>query len=164
MCIVINKWRTFEPTKQYLSIVSGLTSVDRLHSYLKQFKWQGEKGDHWKTPMEFIENKDKNNDCEDFARFTVDVLFRVMDKIGARFVIHSGYNKEIWGNKCKCHAITVFPYEGKLAVFSNNRLYKGIDSFEDAGKILFVDGLKYQEVRSWQGKVFSKRRKWIGTF
>lgn len=31
MCIFFNKWKDFEPTKQYLSIVSVLTSVTKLH-------------------------------------------------------------------------------------------------------------------------------------
>ena len=163
-----NKWKDFEPTKQYLSIVSGLTSVTKLHNYLKQFKWQGEKWwkDYWKTPWEFIENKDNNNDCEDFARFTLDVLHRILN-IKGRFVIHSGYDKKRCGNKIwnvKCHAICVFPFKDKFGVFSNNELYTGIDSYEDAGKILFKDGLKYQEVRNYKGKVLEKRLKIFGTF
>jgi len=38
-------------------------------------------------------------DCEDMARFTLDALVRIQRKEGARFVIHSGYNKKRWGNK-----------------------------------------------------------------
>ena len=88
MCIFFNKWKSFEPITQYLSIVSGLTTITKLHNYLKQFKWQGEKAwkDYWKTPIEFIENKDNNNDCEDFARFAVDVLVRIMGITEARFL------------------------------------------------------------------------------
>lgn len=161
MCFVRNKWKDFEPTKQYLSVVSGLTSVTKLHNYLKQFKPKAEKGwrDYWKTPIEFIENKDEPNDCEDFARFAVDVLVRIIGIDGARFVIHSGYDKSRWKG-VKYHAICIFPYKGKLAVFDFNKLYTGLSSYEGAGHITFPDGLKYQEVRDWQGKILSKKRKW----
>lgn len=166
MCIVINRWRKFEPTKEYLSIVKGLTSVDKLHNYLKQFELKAEKGwnDYWKTPIEFIKNKDEPNDCEDFSIFAVDVLVRIIGIDGARLIIQSGYDKERWGNKCMCHAICVFPYRGKLAVFDFNNLHTGLSSYEDAGRITFKDGLKYQEVRDWKGKILSKKRQWIGIF
>jgi len=165
MCIFFNKWKDFEPTIKYLSIVSGLTTITKLHNYLKQFKWQGEKAwkDYWKTPIEFIENKDNNNDCEDFARFAVDVLVRIIGITGARFIAHSGYDKNRWKG-IKHHVICVFPYQDKLAVFSNNGLFKGIDSYENAGKLTFKDGLKYQQVRDWQGKILSRKFKIFGTF
>lgn len=164
MCIFINKWRDFEPTKEYLLVVNGLTSVTKLHNYLKRFKPKAEKGwnDYWKTPLEFIENKDEPNDCEDFARFTLDVLHRILN-IKAKFVIHSGYDKERW-KMAKWHAICVFPYRGKLAVFNFNQLHTGLDSYEDAGRITFPDGLKRQQVRDWQGKILEKRYQIFGTF
>lgn len=164
MCIFRNKWKDFEPTKQYLSIVSGLTSVTKLHNYSQKFKYIAEKGDYWKTPIEFL--NDGGGDCEDFARFTLDVLHRILD-IEGKFVIQSGYNKASWGNKIwnvKCHAICVFEWQGKFGVFSNNQLYAGIDNYENAGKILFVDGLKSQIVRDWQGKILSRKYKLIGVF
>ena len=166
MCIR-NKWTKFIPTTEYLAIVKPLTSVTKLNNFLKQFKWQGEKGDHWKTPWEFIQNKDKDNDCEDFVRFIIDVLVRVIGIKGARFVIQSGYDKERWGNRIwnvKCHAICVFPYLGKLAVFDNGVLKVGYKSMVETGYITFPDGLKYQEVRDWQGKVLSRKFKIFGTF
>ncbi|MCK4446880.1 MAG: hypothetical protein KAW56_07345 [Candidatus Marinimicrobia bacterium] len=165
MCISKNKWKNFEPTAEYLSVVSGLTTMTKLHNYLKQFMPKAEKGlsDYWKTPWEFINNKEKPNDCEDFARLAVDVLVRIIGIDGARFIGHLGYDKSRWKG-IKGHAICVFPYEGKLAVFSNNKLYAGLSSYEGAGHITFPDGLKYQEVRDWQGKILSKRRKWFGTF
>jgi len=166
MCIVINRWKDFEPNEEYLKIVKNLTTVDKLLAYLKQFKPKAEKGwrDYWKTPWEFINNKDKPNDCEDFARFAVDVLVRIIKIIKARFIIQSGYDKARWGNKCKCHAICVFPYQGKFAAFSNNRLYTGLNNYEEAGKITFPDGLKFQQVRNSEGEVLETRRQWIGTF
>ena len=108
-----------------------------------------------------------SHNCEDFARFAVDVLVRIMGITGARFIAHSGYDKSRWGNKIwniKYHAICVFPYQDKLAVFSNNGLFTGLSSYEGAGHITFPDGLKYQQVRDWQGKVLSKKFKLFGTF
>lgn len=161
-----NKWKDFEPNQKYLSIVSGLTSVSKLYNYLKQFKWQGEKGwrDYWKTPLEFIENKDKDNDCEDFARFAVDVLVRIIGIDDTRFIVHCGYNKERWGNKKYCHAICVFPYQGKLAVFNNQQFKTGFENHIETGHLTFPDGLKSQVIRDWQGKVLKRRYQLFGTF
>lgn len=165
MCIFSNKWKSFELTTQYLSVVNGLTSVTKLHNYLKQFKPKAEKGlrDYWKTPIEFIENKDEPNDCEDFSRFAIDVLVRIIKILDARFVISSGYDKSRWKG-AKCHAICVFPYKGKFAVFDFNSLYTGLSGYEDAARITFPDGLKSLEVRDSQGNILSKKRQWVGTF
>ena len=96
-------------------------------------------------------------------RFTVDVLKRIMN-IEARGVEHYGYNQILWGNKKKGHAITVFPYYGKLAMFSNKEFKTGFNSYEDACRYTFPDGLKSMIVRDWQGKILSKKSKLIGTF
>jgi len=163
MCLK-NKWTKFEPTKKYLDTVEPLITVAKLYQFIQNFQWTGEKGDVWQDPEEFLKNE--HLDCDDFMRFTIDVLKRVMG-IDAKGMIHSGYDKERWGNKIwdvKCHAICVFPYEGKLAVFSNMELYTGINSYEEAGYITFPDGLKSQVVYDWQGNVLSRRFKAIGTF
>jgi len=164
MCIGIfkNKWKSFEPTIEYLSVVNGLNSVTKLHQYSQKFKYIAEKKDYWKTPVEFY--NDGGGDCEDWARWYVDILVRIIKIDGARFVIHSGYDKARWGNKKKCHAICVFPYQGKFGVFSNNQLYIGLSGYEGAGHITFPDGLKYQEIRSWEGKVLEKKYQWFRTF
>ncbi len=156
MCIFKNKWKDFEPTTKYLSVVGGLTSVTKLHNYLKQFKWQGEKGDHWKTPWEFIENKDNNNDCEDFARLAVDVLVRIIGIKEARFIAYYA--------GLKGHAICAFPYRGKYSVFSNNELLHGFTDYIGIGHKFFPKGFRSMVVRDWQGKIIKKTRKWIGTF
>lgn len=159
MCISKRKkWGKFIPSPAYFRAVEGLTTVAKLHMFIRCFQWTGESGkDIWQTPEEFLRNFEL--DCDDFMRFTCDVLKRVMgiDAIG---IVQSGYYSEGLG----CHAITVFPYKGKLAVFSNNYLYTGIDSYEDAGKILFVGGLKSQVVYDPEGNVLSRRFKLIGTF
>jgi len=164
MCIFKNKWTEFIPTAKYLPAVKDLTTVDKLYQFIQKFQWTGEKGDIWQTPEEFLKNE--HLDCDDFMRFCVDVLKRIMN-IDAKGMIHSGYDKERWGNKIwdvKCHGICVFPYEGKLAVFSNMELYTDINSYEEAGHITFPDGLKSQIVYDWQGNVLSRRFKAIGTF
>ncbi len=159
-----NKWTKFIPTDKYLSIVSELTSVTKLHNFIQKFQYTGEKGDHWQDPEEFLKNE--HLDCDDFMRFTVDVLKRVM-VIEARGIISSGYDKTRWGNKIwnvKCHAITVFPYNGKFALFSNMEFKSGYNSYEDACKDTFPDGLKIMIVRDWQGKIISRKFKLWGTF
>lgn len=163
MCFVINKWQKFEPTPEYLSIINNLTSVTKLHNYLKiNSKYIAEKGDYWKTPIEFV--NDGGGDCEDFARFNADVLARTVNVEEARFVIHSGYNKKRWGNKKLCHAICVFPYRGELAVFNNTQLRIGFKNYIETGYLTFPDGLKYMEIRDWQGKILQKKFKWFGVF
>ena len=161
MCIFKDKWTKFTPTGEYLSVVKSLTSVNKLYDFVQKFQYTGEKGDVWQTPEEFLKNE--HLDCDDFMRFTVDVLRRVIG-IEAKGVIHSGYDKARWGNKIKHHAICVFPYQGKLAMFSNKELFTGLGSYENAGRITFPDGLKYQELRDWQGKILEKKRQWFGTF
>ena len=163
MCLK-NKWTKFDPTQNYIDTVKVLTSVVKLREFLKDYKYTGEKGDVWQTPEEFLKNE--HLDCDDFMRFTADVLKRIMN-IEAKGVISSGYNKARWGNKIwnvKAHAITVFPYSGKLDMFSNQYFHSGFSSYEDACKYTFPDGLKSIEVRDWEGKVESRRFKAIGTF
>ena len=169
MCIFFNKWKDFEPTAEYLSVVSGLNTITKLHNYLNQFKPEAEKAlkDYWKTPIEFIKSKDKPNDCEDFSRFAVDVLVRIIGIKEARFIISSGYDKSRWGNKIwnvKCHAITVFPHNGKLDMFSNRELKIGYNSYEDACKYTFPDGLKYLQLRDWNGIILQRKYKLFGVF
>ena len=62
------------------------------------------------------------------------------------------------------HAITVFPYQGKLAIFSNKELKTGFDSYTDAGHYTFKDGLKSYIIRDYLGKILSKKSKLVGTF
>jgi len=163
MCIFFNKWKDFEPNEKYLLVVNGLTTITKLHNYSKNnFKYIAEKGDKWKTPVEFM--ADGGGDCEDWARWYVDILVRIIEIEKARFIIHSGYDKERWGNKKYCHAICVFPYQGKLALFSNQVFKTGYEDYIKTGYYTFPDGLKYMEIRDWQGKVLEKKRKWIGVF
>jgi len=162
MCIVINKWKDFEPTQEYLSIISGLTSIDKLYQYSQKFKYVAEKGDHWKTPIEFID--DGGGDCEDWARWYVDVLVRIVGIKEARFATYGGYDKKRWGNKIYWHAICVLPYQSELALFSNNLFKTGYKDFVETGHYTFPDGLKYMEIRDWQGKVLTRKFKLFGTF
>ena len=159
MCFKKDKWTEFTPTTEYLSAVKNLTTVDKLYQFMQQFKRKEDVKDYWQTPEETLDRM--TYDCDDTMRFTVDVLKRVMG-IDAKGVIHYGYNK-IWGKKKLGHAITVFPYRGKLAMFSNREFKTGYNSYIEACKYTFPDGLKYMEIRDWQGKIIKKKHKWIGT-
>ena len=156
-----DKWTKFEPSKEYLDRIKDLTSVSRLHEFIQQFKRKEDVKDYWQTPEETI--KRLTYDCDDSMRFTVDVLARVV-KIEAKGIISSGYDKARWGNKKHCHAITVFPYGGKFALFSNMEFKTCYNSYEDACKYTFPDGLKSMTTRDWQGKILEKKYKLIGTF
>ena len=153
-----NKWTKFTPSTEYLQVVKGLTSVIKLRNFIQKFQYTGEKGDIWQTPEEFLRNE--HLDCDDFMRFTVDVLVRIIGIEGARALIHYGYKN---GKKLG-HATTVFPYYGKLAMFSNKELKTGFDNYEDACRYTFPDGLKSIVVRDWQGKILSRKSKLIGIF
>lgn len=162
MCVSRKKWGKFNPSPAYFRAVEGLKTVGLLHLFIQCFQYTGESGkDVWQNPEEFLRNFEL--DCDDFMRFTCDVLKRVMG-IEAIGMVHSGYDKERWGNVLCYHAICIFPFEGKLAAFSNDELYMGLNSYENAGHITFPDGLKSWVLYDWQGNVLSRRFKVIGTF
>ena len=151
-----SKWKDFKLTKEYLSVVKELTSITKLHSYSKNnFKYIPEKGDYWKTPIEFM--NDGGGDCEDWARFNVDVLVRIIGIKDARFVIVC----KALGN---CHAVCIFPYQGKYSMFTNEHVEHNFESPLDAGKWVYPSGLKYMEIRNWTGKVLKRKFKLFGTF
>lgn len=156
-----DKWQLFTPTKEYLDEVKWLTSIKKLHEFLKQYTWVKEVKDYWKTPYQFML---ESGDCEDFAIFAVYVLVKIVGIKEARFIYHKGYNKSRWGNEKHGHAICAFPWFGKWAIFSNNRFKSGFNDFIEIGHYTFPDGLKYMEVRDWQGKILSKKYKLFGTF
>ncbi len=152
MCIFKNKWKDFEPTKQYLSVVSGLTSILKLYQYSQKFKYIAEKGDHWKTPIEFM--NDGGGDCEDWARWYVDILVRIIGIKDARFIAYYA--------GLKGHAICAFPYRNKYSVFSNKQLLHSFADYIDIGHKFFPKGFKRMVIRDWQGRILEKKRKWIG--
>lgn len=41
MCIVINRWRDFEPTDGYMRVVEKLKTVSLLRSFVEKIKWPG---------------------------------------------------------------------------------------------------------------------------
>ena len=149
-----DKWQKFTSTTEYLSIISGLTSITKLHTFIQKYKYIAEKGDYWKTPIEFL--NDGGGDCEDFAKFVVDVLVRIQKLKEARFIAY--YTSK------RGHAICAFPYRGKLAIFSNNKFYSGFNDYIEIGHKYYPDGFKNYEVRDWQGKILEKKYKWIGKF
>ena len=157
-----DKWQLFLPTQEYLDVVKVLTSIAKLHTFIRGFDYTGEKGDVWQTPEEFLKNE--HIDCEDFAIFAIDVLVRIIKLTEARFIVFSGYNHERNGKKLKGHAICAFPYWGKTAIFSNNTFHSGFNDYIEIGHKYYPDGLKRYEVRDYQGKILSKKNKLIGRF
>ena len=160
MCIGIfkNKWREFEPTNEYLSVIKELDTITKLHKYILNYKYIAEIGDHWKTPIEFLH--DGGGDCEDFARFCVDVLVRIQKLKNIRFIIYAGYYKK----KYSAHAVCVFPYNERYSVFSNNSLLHQYNNYIDIGHEFYPDGLKHMEIRDWTGQVLKRKWKIFGTF
>ena len=156
-----DKWQKFEPTKEFLGIVKEFTSISKLHLFLQRYTWVKEKKDYWKTPEQFML---ESGDCEDFARFAVDVLVRIIKQDKARFICYSGYNHEKNSNELKGHAICAFPYRGKLAIFSNNKFHSGFNNYVEIGHKYYPDGLKSMEVRNSEGKILEKKRPLFGTF
>ena len=152
MCFVKNKWTKFAPSVKYLQVVKGLTSVTKLYQFIQQFQYTGEVGDVWQTPEEFLKNE--HLDCDDFARFTVDVLVRIIGIKDARFIAYYA--------GLKGHAICAFPYRGKYSVFSNKQLLHNFANYIDIGHHFFPKGFKRMVVYDWQGKILEKKRKWIG--
>ena len=147
-----DKWTKFIPTSTYLATVKTLTSVIKLYNFLQKFQYTGEEGDVWQTPEEFLKNE--HLDCDDFARFTVDVLVRIIGIKDAKFIAYY--------TSSKGHAVCVFPYRNKYSVFSNKQLLHDFANYTDIGHYFFPKGFKRMVVYDWQGKILEKKRKWIG--
>lgn len=80
--------------------------------FKKDFSYQREEGEYWKTPKETI--NDKGGDCEDFAFLASKILFD-MDYNNHVIVVISK-------NKNVAHAICIFFYDYRYAYFSNKEL------------------------------------------
>lgn len=105
-----------------------------------------------------------SHNCEDFARFAIDVLVRVQKRKSVRFICYFGYQL-VNGKMVKTgHAVTVFPHNEKYSVFSNNSLLHQYNNYIDIGHEFYPDGLKRMEIRDWQGNVLETKRKWFGMF
>ncbi len=154
----LDKWQKFTPTAKYLSVVKVLTSISKLHLYSQVFNYIPEQKDKWKTPVQFM--NDGGGDCEDWARWYVDILVRVIKQDKARFIIYSGYNSV---GELKAHAICAFPYRGKLAIFSNNKFHSGFNDYIEIGH-KYYPKLKSMEVRNSEGKILEKKRPLFDTF
>ena len=156
MCI--NRWREFNPTDKYLSIINELNTVEKLRNYIEKIEYTPDKmlWDKWQTPVETLERG--KGDCEDFAIFAVDVLVRVVKIIEARFIAYIGTYIG------QGHSVCVFPYKDKLHVFSNNDLVAYGKDYIDIGHLFFDDGLKYMGIRDYKGNVLQRKIKIFGTF
>ena len=156
MCI--NRWRKFNPTDEYLSIINQLNTVEKLRNYMEKIEYIAEKilWDKWQTPIETI--KRGKGDCEDFAILAVDVLVRIIKIVEARFISYIGRHIG------QGHSVCVFPYKAKLYVFSNNNLVAYGKDYIDIGHLFFEDGLKCMEIRDYKGNVLERKIKIFGTF
>jgi len=148
------RWRKFKPSKEYLSIVNGLTTVEKLYSYIQRFHYEWDVikilwwkilWDYWQDPEQTLQRR--AGDCEDSAIFNADVLGRVQN-IDAKLILFFGYNRKRFGWKFWMgHAVCIFPYQGKYSMFSNQSLAHGYNNYLQIGKNFYPDGLKYLEVR-----------------
>ena len=165
------RWRKFKPSKEYLSIVNGLTNIEKLCNYIQRFHYEWDTikilcwnilWDYWQTPEQTLDRA--AGDCEDSAIFNCDVLGRVQN-IDAKLVLYFGYNRKRFGWKFWMgHAVCVFPYQGKYSMFSNQELTRDYDSHLQIGHKFYPDGLKYMESRDWKGNLLDRKYKIFGVF
>ena len=163
MCFVKDKWRQFEPTEGYLLTVNKLDTIEKLHNYMKtNLRYVSDVKDYWQTPVEtFMRGA---GDCEDMARFALDVLARVQKSDNVRFIIYVGYYMKNGEKRKSGHAVCVFPDGEEYSFFSNNSLLKGYDNYVDIGHESYPLGLKKMEIRNWQGQTIDYRVRLFGTF
>ena len=64
------RWQNFKPSKEYLSVVNGLTTIEKLHNYIKKFHYEWDTikilwwkilWDYWQTPEQTL--KREAGDC-----------------------------------------------------------------------------------------------------
>jgi hypothetical protein len=160
MCIS-NKWRKFTPTQKYLDTVKHIKTITELDYFLDRIKYVSDNKDFWQTPEETLSRG--AGDCEDFARFALDVLVRIQKRKDVRFIIYTGYYEKDGKKKYGAHAVCVFPFRKKYSVFSNAKYYTLKDSYIDIGHIFYPKGIKYMVVRNDEGKVISRKFKLWGS-
>lgn len=100
---------------------------------LKNFQYEAEKGDYWKTPEEMV--KDKVGDCEDFAFLNKKIL----NDFGFESQVYHIYGRTKINNKTSeySHAICVFESNGKFYYFSNQYFIK--KSFDSVKELVEYD-------------------------
>jgi len=168
-----NKWKNWKPSEEYLLKVKDLTTIAKLHSFMQEFKYKWDTitilfwkflWDYWQMPDESVRKME--GDCEDLAILTIDILGRIQKRNDARFIMSFGYflnNKD--KRKLMGHCVTAFNNgKGKYNIFSNNELEYSYKDFLEIGHRFYPLGLKYQEIRDWQGKTLSRKFKLFGIF
>jgi len=164
MCFFLkDKWQSFIPTKEYLDVVNNLDTITKLHNYMKlNLKYVSDIKDYWQTPEETLIRG--AGDCEDMARFAIDVLVRIQKMDEVRFICYTGYYLKDLKKTKGGHAVCVFPYNGKYAFFSNNSLLYNFDNSVDIGHESYPLGLKRMAIRNWQGQMIDLKVRYFGTF
>ena len=148
-----SKWQKFNPSDNYLEAIKNITSVNKLYTSIQAFTRKEDVKDYWQTPKQTLNRK--TFDCEDMAIFCQDVLTRI--GIEAMVIIYTGTKK------AECHAVCVFPYDGKFSFISNKALYRGYNNYIDIGHE-YYSKLKQMIVYDYEGKVIEKKYKLFGTF
>ena len=167
-----NKWKKWEPSADYLIVVDELNTVTKLKTFMSKFVYKWDKikilfweilWDNWQMPDESLLKME--GDCEDAAILSLDILGRIQKREDARFVATFGYYMTNSKSKLTGHVVTAFEDgKGKYNIFTNNKMEYGFQDFIGIGKRFYPLGLKYQEIRNWQGKVLSRKFKLFGTF
>jgi len=158
-----DKWQKFIPTENYLEAVSKLDTIDKLHNYMKlNLRYVSDVKDYWQTPEETLIRS--AGDCEDMARFAIDVLVRVQKLDDVRFICYDGYYMKNGKKARSGHAVCVFPVDEEYSFFSNNSLLEGFESYLQIGHESYPLGLKKMEIRNWQNYLIDLRVRYFGTF
>jgi len=153
MCFSKSKWQKFDPSNEYLETIKDITSINKLYIFIQSFTKKEDIKDYWQTPEQTL--KRKTFDCEDISIFCQDILIKI--GIETVVIIYNGTEK------VECHAVCAFPYNGKLAFFSNKILYYNYDNYIDIGH-RYYSKLKQMLVYDHEGKVIEKKYKLFGTF
>ena len=167
-----NRWHNWSPTNEYLSAVSQLDTITKLKSLMSKFvyKWDTLKilfwtvlWDNWQMPDQSL--KDMFGDCEDAAILALDVLGRIQHREGARLIVTFGYYMTNNKPKLMGHVVTAFEDgKGGYNIFSNDAIEYGFIDFMAISRRFYPLGLKWQQVRNWEGKILNNRFKLFGVF
>jgi len=168
------KWRKWKPTAEYLSYIKYVDTIPKLHSFMQQFTYKWDTitilywkllWDNWQMPDESLKKYGMKGDCEDAAILAIDILGRIQKREDARLIVTFGYREKEGKFTYDGHVVTAFEDgEGKYNIFSNNTIEYGFTDILAIGHKYYPLGLKYQEIRDWQGKVLSRKFKIFGTF
>ena len=167
-----SKWRNWKPTDEYLWEVQNVDTIAKLQTLMSKFvyKWDRIKILFWEILWDNWQMADESlskmyGDCEDAAILALDILGRIQNKEDARLIVAFGYRMKDNKRKYDGHAVTAFDNgNGKYDIFTNNKMEHNFNDLLEIGHKFYPLGLKYMEVRDWQGNVISRKFRIFGTF